>query len=81
MKVAPGAKTVPFGIVMSATNSARSQVEGNTVGVLGARVGVIVGTADSTGVVGEIPGVGDCGVDAFPRTVRLPGINSIAVRT
>jgi hypothetical protein len=53
-----------------------------TVGVLDAGVSVdgvcvAVGTGDSTGVVGEVPGVG---VELLPRTVRLPGIKLMAVR-
>ena len=93
VKVAAGDTTVPFGMVTCATNSALSQTDGNTVGVLGGGVGVNVDVGDpsgvgecvivgdSAGVVGGTTGV-DCvavGVAVFPRTVRLPGTKSIAV--
>ena len=53
------------------------ELVGELTGVEG--VCVAVGTGDSTGVVGEVPGVGGMGVDVLPRTVRLPGTKSIAV--
>jgi len=93
VKVAPGDTTVPFGMVTCAMNSALSQAEGNTVGVLGAEVGVnvdvgdpsgvgeCVTVGDSTGVVGGTTGVEGVGVAILPRTIRLPGIKSIAVKT
>ncbi len=51
---------------------------GELTGVDG--VCVAVGTGDSTGDVGNVPGVGGIGVDVVPITVRLPGTKSIAVR-
>lgn len=92
VKVAAGDTTVPLGTVTCATNSALSQTDGSTVGVLGtgegvdvdvgdpSGVGECVTVGDSTDMVGGTTGVEGVGVAGLPRTVRLPGIKSISVR-
>ena len=71
--VGVGVAVEPPGVTVGVGDST-----GVAVGVFGTGDGVSVGTGDSTGVVGGTPGVG---VDVPERTIRLPGIKSIAVST